>query len=72
MGLLSSFLGNDFEIDYIKKSLFINQKRYIKKILQTYKIAERFKYLTYTPFSTRTRLVKYKGTTSQKEIIDYS
>jgi len=33
IGLLSSFLGNDFEIDYTKKTLFINQKSYIKKIL---------------------------------------
>ena len=36
IGLLSSFLGNDFEIDYIKKTLFINQKRYIFVCLFTH------------------------------------
>ena len=69
LGEISTFLGNEIEINRIKKSIYIHQRRYTQKILAQYKkLGLR---PVSTPFEAGVKLKKSTSQASKEEIKEY-
>jgi hypothetical protein len=72
MGSLTSFLGNDIDINYEDKTVKINQTRYTRKLLSRFEIIDNPKYKPCnTPGIAGLRLHKNKYTATEANILEY-
>lgn len=70
IGPVKSFLGHDIEINYEKKTLFISQPGYTRKILQRFDVENRFK-RSKLPGTPGLKLPKNTQQATPDEISDY-